>query len=148
MSWTLFIASVLSASFSRAAAQSCTQCQSHLDCMRCSVDVMYSVEPSMSDPPIDASTDLFEGEISMTSTHPDSLASWQVSWIFSEGEGIHAGQVADAILINPGGPGGHPARVVNLLEEDAFEGGVDEENTSRFTFTGYVPRGAMAQNLV
>jgi tRNA A-37 threonylcarbamoyl transferase component Bud32 len=109
---------------------------------------MYSVEPSMSDPPIDASTDLFEGEISMTSAHPDSLASWQVSWIFSEGEGIHAGQVADAILINPGGPGGHPARAVNLLEEDALEGGVDEEKTSSFTFTGYVPRGSMAQNLV
>lgn len=148
MSWTLFIALVLSASFSRAAAQSCTQCQSHLDCMRCSVDVMYSVEPSMSDPPIDASTDLFEGEISMTSAHPESLASWQVSWIFSAGEGIHAGQVADAILINPGGPGGHPARAVNLLEEDALEGGVDEEKTSSFTFTGYVPRGSMAQNLV
>lgn len=148
MSCTLLIASFLSASFSRAAAQSCTQCQSHLDCMRCSVDVMYSVEPSMSDPPIDASTDLFEGEISMTSAHPDSLASWQVSWIFSEGEGIHAGQVTDAILINPGGPGGHPARAVNLLEEDTLEGGVDEENTSKFTFTGYVPRGSMAQNLV
>lgn len=148
MSRTVFIASLLSVFFSRAAAQSCTQCQLQLDCMRCSVDVMYSIEPSMSDPPIDASMDLFEGEISMKSAHPESLASWQVSWIFSEGEGIHAGQVTDALLINPGAPGGHPARVVNLLEEDALEGGVDEENTSKFTFTGYVPRGSLAQNLI
>ena len=86
-------------------AQTCRECDdSTRPCARCSIDVAYATELSAESD--DDDLNLFTGTFTMTSVHPEALASWQVTWIFPNGQGVHEGRVEDALLINPGGPSG------------------------------------------
>ena len=118
-------------------AQTCRECDdSTRPCARCSIDVAYATELSAESD--DDDLNLFTGTFTMTSVHPEALASWQVTWIFPNGQGVHEGRVEDALLINPGGPSGQPARVVNQL-------GIPRR---QFSFTGYVTNGDIPSNIL
>jgi len=108
----------------------CRQCDATRPCATCSIDVAYATE--LSPESDDDDINLFTGTFTMTSVHPEALASWQVTWIFPNGQGVHEGRVEDALLINPGGPSGQPARVVNQL-------GIARR---QFSFTGYVTKNS------
>lgn len=129
---TLFV--VASLLPSRAVSQVCGECDDATrPCLSCAVDVSYVTEPLSQLTNVTVEGNLFLGSFMLRSVRPETLRSWQVTWIF-QGEGVYEGLVNDAILINPGGPGGQPARVVNQLDAEASE-------TQGFSFIGYTADG-------
>ena len=74
----------------------------------------------------------------MRNNNPETVSSWQVTWIFAGGQGIHRGQVENALLINPGA-GGQPVRVVNRLSNALIKSGA----TQQFSFVGIVDDAAI-----
>ena len=115
-------------------SQVCGECDDATrPCLSCAVDVAYVTEPLSQLTNETFESNLFLGSFTLRSVRPETLRSWQVTWIF-QGEGVYEGVVNDAILINPGGPGGQPARVVNQLDAQASD-------TQGFSFIGYTADG-------
>jgi len=121
------------------AARVCAECDATRTCGACDIDLTYAVTPaSHGDGP-----NGFYGEFKMHNNQRDAVSSWQVTWIFADGQGVDAGQVSDALLINPGGPGGQPARVVNRLSNAQIPSGA----TQGFSFVGRVDDSVMVENI-
>ena len=112
-------------------AQTCSQCDATQPCGVCAVDFTYKIAPKLAS---NESNALFNGLLTMRNNDPETVSSWQVTWIFARGQGIHRGQVENALLINPGGPGGQPVRVVNRLSNALIESGASQQ----FSFVGIV----------
>lgn len=117
-------------------AQVCRECDDATrPCASCTVDVTYVTEPL----PVEANAttveeNLFLGSFVLKSVRPETLASWQVTWSFPDGQSLYNG-VTDAVLINPGGPGGQPARVVNRLDATV------DKAEQQFSFVGHAEDG-------
>ena len=137
--WRVLLASLLPAS---CAAQVCSECDDARACGSCSIDVSFVTEPLLQDD-VDE-INLFIGGFELSSARADALSSWQVTWSFAEGQGIFRGNVSDGILINPGGPNGQPARVVNQLNDDDD----DDDDGRSFSFIGRLVDGYESSNVV
>ena len=111
-------------------AQACAECDATHPCGACAIDFTYETAPRLDS--TEPGVLLFNGAFAMRNNNPEAVSSWQVTWIFAQGQGIHRGQVESALLINPGGPGGQPARVVNRLSNAHIASGA----TQGFSFVG------------
>ena len=136
--WRVLVAALLPAA---CAAQACSECDDARACGSCAIDVSFVTEPLLRDDVEENGNGFFIGGFELSSARADALSSWQVTWSFAEGQGIFRGNVSDGILINPGGPNGQPARVVNQLNAN---GGVGRS----FSFIGRVVDGYESSNVV
>ena len=134
--WRVLVAALLPA-----AAQACSECDDARACGSCAIDVSFVTEPLLRDDVEENGNGFFIGGFELSSARADALSSWQVTWSFAEGQGIFRGNVSDGILINPGGPNGQPARVVNQLNAN---GGVGRS----FSFIGRVVDGYESSSVV
>jgi len=136
---------------------------------RCLVDIAYSVGPlttestSLQDAGSDVTAgysieSLFDATIRWRNNKAESDNSFQVTYVFAYGQGIADGRVDErAVLINPGGANGMPARAVNRM---LFRGVAGNGGTYDFGFKGsaiseisaaesdYANNYTMAENLV
>ena len=110
-------------------------------CGSCAIDVSFVTEPLLRDDVEENGNGFFIGGFELSSARADALSSWQVTWSLRRGPRNFRGNVSDGILINPGGPNGQPARVVNQLNAN---GGVGRS----FSFIGRVVDGYESSNVV